>query len=60
MQGDAREDGRTAPRKAVGKSKVTLSVEAALIRRAKIAAIERGTTLSELVKQGLRAVLKGG
>jgi hypothetical protein len=40
-----------------GKVKVTVNLEAELVKRAKIAAIERAMTLQAIVEEGLRAVL---
>jgi predicted transcriptional regulator len=40
-----------------GKVKVTVNLEAELVKRAKIAAVERDQTLQAIIEEGLRAVL---
>lgn len=40
--------------------RTTVEIPDALFRRAKLAAVEEGTTLRELITRGLEAVLRGG
>jgi predicted HicB family RNase H-like nuclease len=42
-----------------GKVKVTVRLDPALVKRAKLAAVTRDTTLQALVEQGLRQQLRG-